>query len=213
MLAHRIMTKSVVTVRPDENLRRAANVLSSNGFSALPVVDEQGALVGILSEVDLIRARYGLSLDDISDGDGGDGRALADVPPPDRVDAVMTVPVVAVSHDADIAVVAAEMMKYRRRCIPIVDGDRLVGVITRRDIVRILERTDAAIAHDIRKHLAVLGDPKRWRVTVDRGNVVLDDGAFEESGDGYVALAIAEAVPGVLRAKIGRPDADGDPSE
>ncbi len=113
----------------------------------------------------------------------------------------MSTPVVGVSHDADVAVVAQEMLVHRRRCVPIIDGSTLVGVITRRDLVKVLARTDQTIAMDVRSHLKYLGRPGRWTVQVIDGQVILTD-EFEQSSDHAVAIALADAVPGVLEVSI-----------
>lgn len=103
------------------------------------------------------------------------------------------------SQDADIAVVVKEMLLHRRRCVPIIDGAKLVGVITRRDVVRLLARSDRDITNDVCKHLVYLGGHVRWQVTVVDGEATLGD-RYEDATDRFVAVALAEAVPGVLRA-------------
>src|SRR5664279_1856619 len=64
MRAREIMTKSVLTVQPTATVGKASEMLTYRGFSALPVVDEEGALVGIVTEADLIRNRFPQHSDD-----------------------------------------------------------------------------------------------------------------------------------------------------
>jgi len=201
--ARDVMTRTVLTVQPDTEITKAAAILVRRGFSALPVVNAFGDLVGIVTEADIIGHRFAA---DTSAGD------LPRVQVPRTVSEVMTAPVVGLSHDTDLAVVARSMVIGRRRSMPILDGRKLVGVITRRDIVKMLTRTDADIADDVRKHLQVLGGPARWTVQVTDGEVVVTD-QFTEAADRPVAKVLAEAVAGVIRATVvGGATADANPS-
>ncbi len=190
MHARDIMSTKLVTVHPWTSITTAANLLSRNGYAALPVIDKAGELAGIVTEADLIANRFPGIASDV--GSDRPSRTVADV---------MTTPVVGVSHDADVAVVAREMLVHRRRCVPIIDGAKLVGVITRRDLVRVLSRSDQDIAADVRTHLKYLGGPARWAVQVIDGEVLLTD-EFEQSSDRPVALALADAVPGVVGVSV-----------
>lgn len=187
MHARDIMTRTVVTVSPDVPVVRAARTLSDRGFTALPVVDDNGELIGIVTEADLIRNRF----------PGGEHTEAPGL----TVGDVMTSPVIGVSHDTDVSVIARTMLTGQCRCVPIVDGTTLVGVITRRDIVRVLARSDADIAGDVRRHLGVLGGQSRWSVQVRNGDVVVTD-RFHDASDQAVAQVLAEAVPGVIRATV-----------
>ena len=186
MRARDIMTRAVVSVRTATAVTEAAGTLSYRGFTALPVVGETGELIGIVTEADLIRNRFP------DNPSASPGATVGDV---------MTSPVVGVSHDADVTVIARAMLTTQRRCLPIVDGNTLVGVVTRGDIVRALARTDAEIAADVRRHLQVLGGHSRWSVQVSNGEVVVTD-QFHEASDRAVVQVLAESVPGVIRAII-----------
>jgi CBS domain-containing protein len=83
--------------------------------------------------------------------------------------------------------------------MPIVDRARVIGVVTRRDLVRVVGRDDATIARDVRHRLEIYGGPNRWDVEVRRGVVTIGD-RFGDETDRHVATALAEAVPGVVRA-------------
>lgn len=188
MHARDIMTTRVITTRPDAPIAEASNLLTEHGFTALPVVDDQGELAGIVTEADLINQRF-----------AGEENTDPSLRIPKTVADVMTTPMIGVSQDADIAVVVEEMLTNKRRCVPIIDGTALVGVITRRDVVRVLARSDEEIATDVRKHLLYLGGTSRWMVQVVNGEAHLRDN-FQDSSDRFVAVALAEAVPGVIRA-------------
>ena len=193
MRVREIMTRSLLTALPTVTVGKAAELLAYRGFSAMPVVDDSGNLIGIVTEADLIRNRFPVAY-----GDEGTDRPAK---PARTVGEVMYSPVVGVSHDADVAVLAREMVTGRRRCVPIVDGTRLVGVVTRRDVIRMLSRSDADVATDVRRHLQVLGGQARWTVEVADGDVTVRD-QFDEASDRQVAQVLAEAVPGVLRATV-----------
>jgi CBS domain-containing protein len=84
--------------------------------------------------------------------------------------------------------------------MPIVEGAKVVGIVTRGDIVRVLARDDTAIAADIRHRLEIYGGLNRWTVEVQDGVVRIVD-AFDNSTDRHVASMLAQAVPGVVDAR------------
>ena len=92
--------------------------------------------------------------------------------------------------------VVAIMRADGLRSMPVVDGPRLVGIVTRRDLVRTLTRGDLAVATDVRHQLEVYGGPGRWTVEVDGGAVTITD-AMKNKTDRHVATVLAEAVRGV----------------
>jgi CBS domain-containing protein len=197
MRARDIMTSPVVTVRADIPVKEAAALLAARGFTALPVVDGDDRLIGIVTEADLVRDRI-----------PRDPRHLVhvDVPPeqlPSRptVGEVMSTPVTTMGPGADVVDLCTALLEAGRRSMPIVDGSRLVGIVTRRDLVRVVGREDTAIARDVRRRLAIYGGPNRWRVDVHDGVVTLDDD-YHDATDRHVATVLAEAVPGVVRADV-----------
>jgi CBS domain-containing protein len=193
MRARDIMTRSVLSVLPSVPVGKAAAMLAKRGFTALPVVNEAGELIGIVTEADLIGNRFPVGEPAVE--------AAATNGPATTVGEVMSSPVVGVSHDTDVSVVAREMLTGKRRSLPIVDGTVLVGVITRRDIVRVLARTDEEIGADVRGKLGVIGGLSRWSVQVGNGDVVLSD-RYHEASDRAIAQALVESVPGVISVTI-----------
>jgi CBS domain-containing protein len=203
MRARDIMTSPVITVRTSTTVKEAASLLAARGFTALPVVDDDDRLIGIVTEADLVRDRI-----------PPDPRHLvrADTPPeqlPSRptVGEVMSTPVTAMGPGTDLAQLCTALLDARQRSMPIVDGARVVGIVTRRDLVRVIGRDDSAIAKDVRHKLEIYGGPNRWQVAVHDGVVTIDD-EYDDPTDRHVATVLAEAVPGVLRADV-RPDQDG----
>lgn len=122
MKVFEIMTRPVPTVRPNTRIADAVDLLAQQGLSALPVVDDRQRIVGIFSEADAL------------------ARALADGDANGTVDSVMTTAVQVAPPDADVAEVAQRMLVDRLRCLPIVAGDMVFGVVTRRDVVLRLVR-------------------------------------------------------------------------
>ncbi|MCG8915560.1 CBS domain-containing protein [Actinokineospora sp. PR83] len=199
MRAQQVMSAPVVTVRPDDGVKRAAELLSRHGFTALPVVDEDDRLVGMVTEADLVRERF--PADPRFRTAESDGAPR----PPGKVREVMTTPAVAMGAGTDVAVLARTMVDDRRRCVPIVSGSRVVGVVTRRDLVRLLARPDAEIAADVLHRLRDFGGAGRWRIAVDGGAVTITDSFAPDQcdpTDGHVARVLAEAVPGVVHAEV-----------
>jgi CBS domain-containing protein len=109
----------VQAARPDWPVARAAELLARCGFAALPVVDGQEHLVGVVGEGDVVVDRL----------DPGDGvrHTVADI---------MTAEVLTAPPSLDLAALTRRMVSGGRRVVPIVDGGRLVGIVTRRDLLR-----------------------------------------------------------------------------
>jgi CBS domain-containing protein len=198
MRACDVMTKDVVSVRPSTTIKEAAKTLGDRGFTALPVIDDDGRVVGVVSEADLVRDRF--LTDPRYRGTDVDSSTV-DRTVVEVVGDVMTTPAAVMSQIADIAQVAKTMLADRHRFMPIVDGSVLVGVVTRRDLVAVLARTDAQIAADVRGKLAAYGGSDRWTVGVREGDVTVQD-EFDDATDRHVALVLAEAVPGVVHATV-----------
>jgi CBS domain-containing protein len=190
-----IMTRSVLTTTPQTLVKDAAIVLAGHGVTLLPVVDED-RLVGVLTEADVVRERI-----PPDPRRGAWHGSEAGSPPPATVGEVMSSPPLTTDPCTDAAELAAMMIDRGLRSVPVVDEDRLVGIITRRDLVRTISRADALIAADVRKRLRAYGNPDRWTVHVDHGTVTITD-QFADAADHHVALVLAQAVPGVVHAEV-----------
>jgi CBS domain-containing protein len=182
MHARDIMTSPVVTVPPDLPVQEAAAVLVSHGFTALPVVDSDGGLIGIVTEADLVRGRY----------TEHSSAFVADV---------LTTPVIGMAPGTPAEVLARVMLDDRLRCIPIVDGSRVVGVVTRRDLVRAMARPDSDVAEDVLRRLDIYGGGVHWAVAVQDGAAVIT-ADFDDPISAEVVTHLAEAVPGVVSAEF-----------
>ena len=92
------------------------------------------------------------------------------------------------------------MVRNGIRSMPVLDRGRVIGVVTRRDFLRVLARPDQLLANDVRVRLAVFGEKDRWTVDVHDGEVMITD-RFDSEADRQVATVLAEGVPGVIRAR------------
>jgi len=205
MRAKDLMTTSVVVVRPDTSVKKAADLLTTHGFTLLPVVDAYDNLVGVVSEADLIRGRI-LS----------DPRTLIDdnppppaEPPARLVAEVMTTQPVVVDTTTDAVAVTKLMLDRHLRALPVTDGDRITGIITRRDLLRTIARDDRDIARDVRHRLAAAcRDP--WTVDVIDGVATLAT-ETTDSSEHHIAQVIAAALPGVIEVRLAGPGRAGSP--
>jgi CBS domain-containing protein len=192
------MTTEVVTVTPATTVAEATRTVVQRRVAALPVVDHEGRLVGIVSELDLLRERV-----------AADPRAhLLPAgepagPAPRTVEQVMTREVLALPESSDAAAFAALMAETGVKSVPVVRGDQLVGIVGRRDLLRRLARPDAEVAAEVAALLD--GDPSLsgWRVEVSGGEVTLSGAGAPQEQEAVQLLA--RTVPGVVRVQV-RPD-------
>lgn len=199
MLARDAMTHPVVTVLASASVATASQILVGHGFTALPVLDGDGRLIGIVTEADLLRGRIP---DDPRRVDPSLPRRPARLRVGATVADVMSSPVESLTPGADIADAARIMGEERIRCLPIVDGIGVVGIITRRDLLRAaLAHEDLAIRDVILRRLRALDPRDRWEVDVAGGAVVIAD-HVDDAGELRAVGAIAAAVPGVVRADV-----------
>jgi acetoin utilization protein AcuB len=122
------MTKKVITVAPEDTLERAADLLADNRVHRLPVVRD-GRLVGILSDSDIRNA----ALRDSSRGAVGVGGKT--------VGEVMTREVITVSPSDTVEDALVVLQKKRLGALPVVEGNRVVGIITKADVLAALIET------------------------------------------------------------------------
>lgn len=196
MKAAEIMTSPVVTVTPDRPAREAIALLAEHEFTSLPVVDEDGEVIGIVSEIDLLRTRMP------HDPRAHLRRQRDSADPPQTVGDVMSDAVICLSEQADAADLAEVLVDNRIRAVPILRGGDLVGIVSRRDVLRTLLRDDTAIRADVRERLAAYaGEPDRWEVRVADG-VVSVHGPYADDHERGAVTNLAATVPGVVRVHV-----------
>lgn len=173
------MTSPAVTADPDTPVREAVALLIEHGFAGLPVVDADGRVVGLFTEYDALRGAR-----------EGNGAVTT-------VGQVMTKPVEVVSPETTVVAIGRRMLTDRLRCLPVVEDGVVVGVVSRRDLLRPLVRHDDAIAAHLRALLSdYAGHRGRWTVEVVNG-VVTVSGTFTDQAERGVITALARTVPGV----------------
>jgi len=141
-----IMTKEVLTVKGDDSLAQAARLICRHHISGLPVVDEEGKLVGIVSEKDILKVVYPSQAEFCEDpGAHMDFEAMEDrYKDMSRVkmEEIMTRRVITVSPDTPVLKAVSTMILKKIRRVPVVEQDRLVGIVSQGDVHQaIFEKT------------------------------------------------------------------------
>ncbi len=200
-----LMTGEVVTVLPTTPIKDVARLLVEHRISGMPVVDDGGRIVGVVSEGDLIfkeQAPDSVERRPLARifGDSPATRAeLAKVLALTAGDA-MTAPAITVVADSLVAEAAATMTRNRVNRLPVVEGDMLVGVVSRADVVRALVRTDEELAESIREDVlygTMWLDPGLFDVVVTDGKARIR-GRVERRSEAEMIERIAMMVPGVI---------------
>jgi CBS domain-containing protein len=210
MRAKDIMTTKVVAVSPRNSVRHAVQIMLDHGVSGLPVIDDGGHLVGLISEGDLLR-RAELNTStfpaQVRPGKSAEQRERTYVKNHSwSIGDVMTTVVVTIDEDMPVGGVAALMDKHGIKRVAVTRGVRLVGIVSRRDLLRAIVTAklddsapgDAAIRRTI---LAQLGDDTgledaQLSVTVLNGVVHLW-GVVGSESERDAARVVAEGVRGV----------------
>lgn len=147
-----IMSQPVITVTPETSIKSAAQLLVEHGISGLPVVNSKGRLVGIVSEADLIsieaRPDPRSQATPLAPTAGSTPRNVAEV---------MTRDVVVVSAKSEVAQAARTLLNSDVKRVPVMNGRRVVGIVSRRDLVKVIARADEQIEGKINSLLAELG--------------------------------------------------------
>jgi CBS domain-containing protein len=127
MRAREIMTTPTFALTPAATLGEAAEMMTTHGFTTMPVVDAAGRLLGLLSEEDILRAP--VPAGDPDTGAMLDGR-------PRTAGSVMRTTGLAVPAGTDVRELAERMTDAGVRSAPVVEGRHVVGMITLRDVLR-----------------------------------------------------------------------------
>ena len=203
MQARDAMTRDVVTVGPDSFVKDAAEVMAERGFAALPVVDGENRLVGIVAEADVLRdrlppdPRLHLRREEPSTQSA----------PALLVQDVMTAGVRSVEASADIADVARMFVEQHLRSVPVLEHGRTVGIVTRRDLLRALARPDDRLRADLLRVVEdYTGEVGCWDITVTEGMATIRRTHGTPQGSARVeehALQeLAPTVVGVLSVRV-----------
>jgi CBS domain-containing protein len=187
MRVSEVMTREVLTVRPETPIHEAAALMASRGISGLPVVDGEGRVVGILSEGDLIVRQKPREPLPWWRQFFADAEALAREyrkAVGTTAGDVMTTEALSIDPEAPLAAAALILHERRIRRLPVVANGRLAGIVSRGDLVRALARVppapalsrpDAEIVRELRERLR----REPWGTTT---------GVVVEARDGILAL-------------------------
>lgn len=222
MEAADIMTVGVVTATPKMTVREAATLMLDRGVSALAVVDENESLIGIISEGDLVRRTeteteikdsWWLSL--FTSAQTLQERFLKSHG--QQVGDVMTRDPITVAPDTPVADIAATLEEHRIKRVPVIDGGKLRGIVSRANLLHALaaarasqpagSEDDRTIREDVLKAFsdeAGLGGTF-VNVTVSGGNVRLWGTVHSDTEEKALVVA-ARSVPGVnsVESRLGR---------
>lgn len=172
-----VMTEEVIALRPDTPFREIASLLDANDIAAAPVIDDEGAPIGVVSASDVLRHETGMP--DPQGQDGNDERAWGKARAR-TAGALMSSPVFTARADWTIPRAARELRRRHVKQLPVVgDHGLLTGIVSRSDLLNTFIRSDAEIRGEVERD--VLGH---------LGHILgLEEGTVEvEVRDGAVTL-------------------------
>lgn len=194
-----LMTTDVLTIAPEAPLKEAARRMLEAGVSGLPVTDGDGNLVGIITEADFVateadrRVKKRAGLLRLIHRD-------EEIPSQERLVAdAMTKDVVVIDPEADHSDAARLMEREGVKRLPVVEEARLVGLVSRTDMLRAYARPDKEIIDEIREHVmreVLWIDPKRVTIESVDGNVALS-GRLETKSDANLLVELTKRLDGV----------------
>jgi CBS domain-containing protein len=196
-----VMTRTVVVVRDSTPFKELVRRMQEHRVSAVPVVDEDGRAIGIVSEADLI-----LKEDQFLEGEPHlferrHHRIEREKHAAGTAAALMTSPAVSVGPDASLAEAARLMTKHSVKRLPVVGADgRVMGIVSRSDLLKVFLRSDAEIVRAIREDVirrTLWIDPLTIRVVVREGVATLE-GQVERRSLVPVLVGLVHAIDGVV---------------
>lgn len=184
-----LMTTSVISVTPETPIKDAARLMFRHRVSGLPVVGDAGEVLGIITEADFLKLEVARANDD-------------KVAPVDNVGEVMNTGVVTVEAGMAVAEAAQIMVVQDVKRLPVIgENGKLVGIISRLDVVAVFTRPDEVIEDEIREDLlrrVLFVDPDDIDVTVANGVVTLV-GEIGTSNESRLFEELARRLDGVMR--------------
>ncbi|GHG06956.1 CBS domain-containing protein [Streptomyces filamentosus] len=195
-----VMTKKVVAVRPDTSFKEIVAAMERWKVTALPVLEGEGRVVGVVSEADLLLKEefHDHRLGMVEQLRRRDATAKAGS---DRAVELMTTPAVTVRPEASLPRAARLMATHRVKRLPVVDADGVIqGVVSRSDLLKVFLRPDEELADEVRRDVVARLFPlsrDRIEVRVDAGVVTLA-GDVRDSTLIPLAERLARAVEGVV---------------
>ena len=199
MRVDEVMTREVITVHPETPLKEVARLLVEHRIGGVPVVDAQDRVLGVVSESDFaIKERGGDYIPHSRLGwlFGDPGRDAARIVAARTAGEAMTAPAVTIEgRVASLREAAITMVEHDINRLPVTEDGRLVGIITRGDLVRVFVQPDAAIQEKLR---AALHSVDGLMVEGVEDGIVTVSGTVESRALAETAIRIAEALDGVV---------------
>jgi CBS domain-containing protein len=197
-----LMSRDVVTVAPETPLKEVAALLSRHRISGVPVCDADQRVLGVVSEADILRKEEGRapsttgllswlferddeSLDKVSARTAGEA---------------MTSPAITIEPGRPVSEAARLMLERQVNRLPVVLEGKLLGIVTRADLVRAFNRPDEEILREISEDVLLRTlwiSPDRVTISVEGGEVSLA-GEMENRTQAELAVAYVSRVPGVV---------------
>jgi CBS domain-containing protein len=194
-----VMTRRVHTVPPEASLKDVAAILAEHRISGLPVVDASGELLGVIGKADIL-VKEGAEVP------SGLRRLMHRRQASEletKIEArtageAMSAPAITVDPIYTAAEAARIMIEHGINRLPVLEHEKLVGIITRFDLVRAFARSDGEIEREIREEtLRGLSWPEALKITVKQGDVLLR-GEVDSSFDAEALPAMIRRIPGVV---------------
>jgi CBS domain-containing protein len=196
-----VMTRDVVAVDRDTAFKDIAELLAKHDISAVPVVDESGVPLGVVSEADLLAKTEHQDQDEPGrfasprrrhEWEKAEATAAADLMSPHPI---------VIGIDTPLSTAARTLTRAGvRRLLVVDDNGRLAGIVARRDLLTPFLRDDEQIVADVRKEVLVRAlwlQPTDLDVTVTDGVVTLA-GCVERRSEAEIAIRLTHALPGVV---------------
>ena len=204
------MTTQVVAVKLGASFKEMAARLRQSRVSAFPVIDDDGKVIGVVSEADMLASQV-LSADHAGTGTGMPHRGEQDKAEDLTAGDLMTHPAITVSPGDSVEVAARLMYTLQVKRLPVIDrSGRLAGIISRTDVLAVFDRSDEEIRKDATDviYQEFGANPRQFAVTVQAGVVTLA-GHAETTALGHVIVRKVRHVQGVVavRDRLSYPDA------
>jgi CBS domain-containing protein len=200
-----LMTTNVLTIGPEASIGDVAAVLTDYRISGLPVCSIEGHVLGVVSEGDILYKEH----DPRDRGLGGPlGWLIQGIPSADAYEKAaattageaMSSPAITIAPYESVSAAARLMTEHGVNRLPVVQDEKLVGIVTRADLVRAFSRPDAEVEAEIREEVLAR---TMWvaagsvDVHVERGTVTLT-GSLDRRSDAELLERLARRVPGVV---------------
>ena len=195
-----LMTRELVTVSPEESLKETARLLVEHGISGIPVVAEDGAVLGVVTEEEILIKEHGdVHEPGLVEGLLHRAEREAEKAKAGAITAAEAMspapPAIEVWHSVSFA--ASEMLAGGSERLLVMQRGELIGIVTRSDLVRAFARADAEIAREIRESMGDLTVPAGIDVDVRDGEVVLQ-GKVASRVDAESLAGMVRRTPGVV---------------